>query len=158
MGSAHASLSWAIKASFLAYVRRSAGTIALVAPARPGDNGFVFPLVRPASEGLLSFGGGVACTAHGGMLDVLLAEPVVCFDGDDGWLMLGDRRDPFDPALRLRVARLADEVPSAAPSGTVALRARLTDAGSELFGGVYRTGAELDPLFVAVDLVAAARR
>lgn len=151
-------LSWAIKDSFLAYVRRSAGTITLVAPARPGDSGFEFPLLRPAAGGLLSFGGGVACTAHGGMLDVVFAEPVICFDDDGGWLMLGDRRDPFDPALRLRIARLAPGTPCAAPSGAVALRAQLIDAGSALFGGVYPAGAELDPLHLSAELVTAARR
>jgi hypothetical protein len=70
-------LSWAIKDSFLAYVRRSAGTITLVAPARPGDSGFEFPQLHPATGGQLSFGGGVACSAHGGMLDVVFAEPVL---------------------------------------------------------------------------------
>jgi Htaa protein len=151
-------LSWAIKDSFLAYVRRSAGTITLVAPARPGDSGFEFPLLQPPAGGRLSFGGGVACTAHGGMLDVVFAEPVLCFEDDGGWLVLGDRRDPFDPALRSRIARLAPETPSAAPSGAVALRAQLTDAGSALFGGVYPAGAELDPLHVSAELVTAARR
>jgi hypothetical protein len=151
-------LSWAIKDSFLAYVRRSAGTITLVAPARPGDSGFEFPLLHPAIDGRLSFGGGVACAAHGGMLDVVFAEPVLCFDDDGAWLTLGDRRDPFDPALRSRIARLDPQAPSAAPSGVVALRAQLTDAGSALFGGVYPAGAELDPLHVDAELVAAARR
>lgn len=151
-------LSWAIKDSFLGYVRRSGGTITLVAPARPGDAGFEFPLLRPAAPGLLSFGGGVACTAHAGMLDVVFAEPVLCFDDDGGWLMLGDRRDPFDPALRSRIARLGSQAPSAEVSGAVALGAQLTEAGSVLFGGVYPAGAELDPLCVDGELVAAARR
>jgi hypothetical protein len=151
------SLSWAIKESFLAYVRRSAGTITLVAPAQAGIRGIEFPLVR-AAGGLVSFGGGVACSAHGGMLDVVLAEPMLCFDDDGGWLTLGGRGDPFDPALRSRVARLDLDASLDERSGPVPLRAQLTDAGSALFGGVYPVGADLDPLLVDAGLVAAARR
>ena len=152
-GPASPAVSWAIKASFLAYVRRSSGTITVVAPARSGDNGFEFPLIRPATRGELVFSGGVAFTAHGGMLDVLVAEPVVAGDPGELALSVGDHRDPSNAALRRCIARL--EVAAPHPTmAVVALRPRLTDEGSALFGGVYPAGSELDPLLLAPELAA----
>jgi hypothetical protein len=148
-------LSWTVKRSFVHYVRRAAGQVAVIAPAYPGAAGFEFPLTGAPSDGQLIFGGGVAFRAHGGLLDVLLAEPAVVFGAGSARLLVGDAGAPLDSARRSCIAELAGPADDA-PPGLVAMTPRLTDAGATLFGGVYPTGSELDPLFLPPSLIDAA--
>jgi hypothetical protein len=157
-------LTWAVKASFLGYVNRMGGRITLVEPAYPGAAGFAFPhapaayrsassAVVDAGERELAFTGGVAFSAHGGMLDVVLAEPVLVFDDKGTLVTLADPARPRSGA-RVVIATLAGGPPESADD-TVALAPLLTEDGSALFGGVYPPGEAMDPLFVPASLLAA---
>jgi len=162
-------LTWAVKASFLGYVNRMRGRITLVKPAYPAAAGFAFPYAPaayraeggaaapdageralPAAE--LAFTGGVAFSAHGGMLDVTLAEPVLVFDDDGTLLTVADMRRP-GTGIRAVIATLAS-TPPAPTDETIALVPLLTQDGAALFGGVYPPGEAMDPLFIPVSLLA----
>jgi hypothetical protein len=163
-------LTWAVKASFLAYVSRMRGRITLVEPAYPAAAGFAFPHApvayrgeaggtapdageRAVPVGELAFTGGVAFSAHGGMLDVTLAEPVLVFDGKGTLLTVADIARPGSGTRRV-IATLACG-PYAPTDETIAFVPLLTEDGSALFGSVYPPGEALDPLFVPASLLAA---
>src|ERR1700722_13727149 len=152
-------LTWAVKASFLAYVNRMRGRITLVKPAYPAAAGFAFPHAPAADRaegggaapgageravpvGELGFTGGVAFSAHGGMLDVTLAEPVIVFDGQGALLTVAGLARPGG-GTRAVIATLADG-PSAPTGETTAFVPLLTEDGSVLFGGVYPPGEAMD--------------
>ena len=162
-------LVWPVKESFLAYVNRTGGRITIVAPAYPGTDGFAFPHVpaagRPGSSrmasgtgeralhsGELAFTGGVAFRAHGGVLDVTLAEPVLVFDDQSALLTVVGTVRPGG-GTRAVIAVLADE-PHVSTDEAVSFVPLLTDDGSALFGGVYPPGAAMDPLSVPHRLLA----
>jgi Htaa len=163
-------LTWAVKASFLAYMNRMRGRITLVRPAYPAAAGFAFPHVPAAYRAgdggetpdagerafgvrELAFAGGVAFSAHGGMLDVTLAEPVLVFDDEGTLLTVADMTLPGGGA-RAVIATLAGWPPAPADA-TVALVPLLTEEGSALFNGVYPPGEAMDPLFVPASLLTA---
>lgn len=165
-------LTWTVKASFLAYVNRMRGRITLVEPAYPGAGGFAFPHAPAAYRdgdgdgdgaadagkrnfpvGELAFAGGVAFSAHGGMLDVTLAEPVLVVDGQGTLLTVVDMAHPGG-GTRVVIATLASGLPAHAEE-TVAFVPLLTEDGSALFGRVYPPGEAMDPLLVPASLLAA---
>lgn len=162
-------LNWSVKQSFLAYVNRSRGRITLVEPAYPGEGGFAFPhapaVRRTPSHGSacdaderaiqvseLAFTGGVAFSAHGGALDITLAEPIIVID-DQGALLtvIGSARP--GGGTRAVIAELTDH-PHASTDAAIAFMPLLTDDGSALFGGVYPPGEAMDPVFVPRSLLA----
>ena len=162
-------LTWAVKASFLGYVNRMRGRITLVQPAYPAAAGFAFPYAPagyraegggaapdageracPAAE--LAFAGGVAFSAHGGLLDVTLAEPVLVFD-DDGALLTVVGPGRPGSGIRAVIATLASVAPAPADEA-IALVPLLTADGAALFGSVYPPGEAMDPLFIPVSLLA----
>jgi hypothetical protein len=162
-------LNWSVKQSFLAYVNRSRGRITLVEPAYPGAGGFAFPyaqaMQRAPSRGSatdadecavqvseIAFTGGVAFSAHGGALDITLAEPIIVID-DQGALLtvIGSARP--GAGTRAVIAELADQS-HASTDVAIALVPLLTDDGSALFGGVYPPGEAMDPVFVPRSLLA----
>ena len=163
-------LTWAVKASFLADVNRARGRITLVTPAYPAATGFAFPHVPAAYRGEggcaapdagegafpvgeLAFTGGVVFRAHGGALDVTLAEPVLVFDDKGALLTVADMARPGS-GTRAMIATLASG-PPAPTDATIALVPLLTEDGSALFGGVYPPGEAMDPLFVPASLLTA---
>lgn len=164
-----ATLTWLVKESFLAYVNRTRGRITLVEPAYPGAAGFAFPhapaaghtesgdAAPDASErafpGELMFTGGVAFLAHGGLLDITLAEPVLVFGARGALLTIADMTRPGG-GTRLVIAELTGG-PHTLADETIALVPLLTDDGAALFGGVYPPGEAMDPLFVPGSLLAA---
>jgi Htaa len=163
-------LTWTVKGSFLAYVNRMRGRITLVEPAYPGTAGFAFPHAPAAYRadagdgagernlpvGELAFAGGVAFSAHGGMLDVTLAEPVLVFDGQGTLLTVVDLAHPGG-GTRVVIATLAGGPPARAEE-TVAFVPLLTEDGAALFGRVYPPGEAMDPLLVPASLLAAITR
>jgi hypothetical protein len=164
-----AALTWPVRESFLGYVNRMGGRITIIGPARPGARGFSFPHALAASapgpgeaDGLgagggpmreLAFGGAVAFVAHGGALDVVIADPVLVFDDLGVLLTVRDSALPGS-GTRAVIAELASGSPTPADGETVALVPRLTSDGSALFGGVYPAGETMDPLFVPGRLLA----
>ena len=103
--------------------------------------------------GELTFTGGVAFLAHGGLLDITLAEPVLVFGARGALLTIADmtRRGG---GTRLVIAELTGG-PHMLADETIALVPLLTDNGAALFGGVYPPGEAMDPLFVPGSLLAA---
>jgi hypothetical protein len=156
-GAEDPALVWTVKESLLAYVNRSGGRICVVRPAYPGLTGFAFPHVQTtghaagavspgAAPARVEFGGGVALSAHGGVLDILLAEPTLVFADGSAFLHLHPE-ERAEAGHRDAVARLR-AVPEASTGETVAFAPLLTDAGFALFGRVYPPGTALDPLYI----------
>ncbi len=108
---------------------------------------------RAVPVGELAFTGGVAFSAHGGMLDVTLAEPVLAFDGKGALLTVADVARPGS-GTRAVIATLSGG-PHAPTDETIAFLPLLTEDGSALFGSVYPPGEALDPLLVPASLLAA---
>lgn len=133
-------LIWGVKASFRDYVKGVSGTVGGTAPIV--DGGFVF-----SHRSGLHFSGAVTFRAHGGMLDVTLADPAI----EGGVLSV------FDGTERIRVARLDWGEPEVVNGRSIwkQVRATLTTHGSHLLGGSYAVGTELDRL--SVDIPAEAR-
>ena len=138
-------LRWGVRASFLDYLRGlDDGEVAATGDASFDGGGFEFPLADaagfdPASgRGVLAFSGAARFRGHGGMLDLLLADPhLECTDEGVLTVAVDGRRVPF---------------------ATVGLRTGWTDAptaltreGAALLNDVYRPGTQLDPLSVWID-------
>ena len=147
-----ATLTWSVKESFLAYVNRTRGRITLVEPAYPGAAGFAFPHAPAAGHtesggaapdgserafpvGELTFTGGVAFLAHGGLLDITLAEPVLVFGARGALLTIADmtRRGG---GTRLVIAELTGG-PHMLADNTL-LHQPMLDVFDEVFSGSYR--------------------
>jgi hypothetical protein len=147
------SLRWAVKPSFVHYVRVIAGgTCEAVDGAElDADGVFEFPLINasPTVDGsVLSFGGGVRFAAHHGFLDVVLRGLELTVTEGGGALAIAARADrvtiaTVEPALPVEGAGLVR---------WAALTPRLTEAGAEVFGNVYPVGSELAPLDAVVRL------
>lgn len=137
-------LRWAVKDSFLRYVRViAAGTVECTGTQESPDGAFVWPLqavVRDADALVLEFEGSVRFVAHGGFLDVDLAAPALRLGAESSELSIAT------PTGRVVIATVADG--DGAPSGL--LTPRLTAEGGALFGGVYPADTEFAPLMARV--------
>lgn len=127
-------LQWAISARFSDYVLAVAdGVITCTGGATRAERGtFRFPGVPPC------FMGSVRFFAHGGMLDVTIADPWIEVVADAIELSIAD---PDDDG-RLVLAR--GSVPPIGDRGIL----RLTPDGSDLFFARYPEGFEIDPWIV----------
>ncbi|MGW3313913.1 HtaA domain-containing protein [Streptomyces sp. NPDC001073] len=136
-------LRWAVKDSFVRYVRTVAGTCEATGQAELDSDGvFTFPAIgseREADGEVFAFGGGARFHAHGGFLDIE-------FGALELWLTPGGGTLHVRTIDNERVA-LATTDPAGSEEGDP-LVPRLTDAGAALFGNVYATGTELAPLSV----------
>ncbi|MFT4306597.1 MAG: HtaA domain-containing protein [Microbacterium sp.] len=139
-------LRWAVKDSFLRYVRViAAGTVTVEGGAsEQEDGGFSWPLRAVRREDgalLLEFAGSVRFQAHAGFLDVDLREPRLRLHEGGGELDIAPESAPE----RLTIATI--------DAAGDALVPRLSEAGVPVFGNVYAVGTELAPLLarVAVD-------
>jgi len=139
-------LEWAIRDTFLAYLQAIEAVVDLRGGAmRTEDGAIAFPLAQTAPD-LLQARGRFRAVAHGGALDLLIAEPALRRDAD-GWGLEWASGD----GLRTR-ARLLGEAPSDILAGDRAFRdVALTAAAAELFGGNYAPWARMAPvrLFLA---------
>lgn len=139
-GDAMSTLVWGIKESLLAYVRGMGDGEVRLDGATQEPSGFAFP--DAGGEGH-SFTGSVSLSAHGGLMDVTLADPALVPDGDHWLLTIAE---PYDAAARLPFARIDTLTPQAGfliASGTT-----LTADGADLFFGPYTAGTPLDDPFV----------
>ena len=156
-------LSWGMKESFREYIAGpgggeiTTGDGTIVNP----DGTFAFPdpsgtAGEDAAD--VTFGGWVRFFAHGGALDVTLANPRVEFTGDTGSLftdITSDTPAP-DPPVTQEGVHLAeldltgiDPEPVGAGLRWSAIPATLSEDGAPAFGGFYAAGTELDPVTLA---------
>lgn len=139
------SLTWAVKHSFVDYVRRF-GEIRLSADVVEGPMGFVFPAAPPASVGdefVLRFKGRVDFTAHAGLLSASVIDPEVTFTGDTGQLTTATLTAIGDVGDRLILAQI--DMP---PETFDRYPARLSVQGTMFFDFRYPTGEDLAPIVI----------
>lgn len=136
---------WGVKASFLGYVSRSGGSVALTEPAIYRDGVFGFPRTDSGEiEGTLSFAGGVRFVAHGGLLDVRLDSPSVTVGNPASLSVVASIGEGPE---RLMIADLHESEASAA-RGELVWLAKLSTNGALLFASTYPEGTELDPVLI----------
>lgn len=141
-------LAWAVKHSFVSYVRSLPDGQIQVADgaATTSDGEFYFPLVNvtQTADGLLSvqFGGVVTFTGHHGLLTVELRRPRIDLGVVDNSLFVAGR--PAEVCL----GRLALPKPATRAGVTMWSRVPVSVAreGGAVFGGSYKAGEPLAPL------------
>ena len=149
-------LSWGVKQSFRGYVEAAGGVIETGAGAeRDVDGGFIFVAApgegltlgddgRPQGQG--KFTGEVRFEAHGGMLKVCLADPILDI-GPTGAVLTA-----FDtPARthRMEIAKLDLAAITQGDAGELVIPASLAMDGIQVLGDHYPLGAPLDPVRLA---------
>jgi len=145
------SMTWGVKQSFRVYVESSGGSISAENGAsRLADGRFEF---MPADDNDLSFGselagrgtfsGEVKFDAHGGMLAVFMAEPVIEMTSKGLMLSLADA---VSRKWRVEVAQL--DLGAMAQSGPdeVSIPTSLTIEGIQWLGDHYPFKTPLDPV------------
>lgn len=132
-------LVWGIRAGFRDYLDALPDArVELTGGAERSDEGFVFPQAAAAR-----FAGIVHATAHGGELDVTLADPALEDTGDTRVLTadVGGRR--------IVVAALLDAASlDALLAGTLSSDVALSHDGAAWLGGAYGPWARMDPVVV----------
>ncbi len=162
------SLSWGVKESFRAYI----GSAIAKGSWTPADGAayetpnFIWTgssgdLHTADGAGNVSFTGSVTFTAHGDVLNMMIANPTIEFSADGTARLLVDARsNDTTGALvidekQAELAAVSLPKPVAAETGTVSytdLPLTLTEAGVPVFGSFYDAGVDLDPLTVSFDL------
>lgn len=145
-------LIWGVKESFRRYVEATGGVIEASDGAERGaDGAFRFAATPDSSLRLAATGGGgtgifrgeVRFEAHGGMLSVRLADPILEVGPTGAVLSMIDRQAGD---LRVEIARL--DLTAATTNGEdgIALPAALTSGGSQVLGDHYPPTTALDPV------------
>jgi hypothetical protein len=149
-------LSWGVKQSFRNYVEAAGGVIETAAGAeRDAGGGFAFPAApgegltldaggRP--QGQARFTGEVRFEAHGGMLKVCLADPILDI-GPSGAVLTA-----FDTSARthrMEIAKLDLAALTRGEAGELVIPASLAMDGIQVLGDHYPLGAALDPVRLA---------
>ncbi|HWF00740.1 MAG TPA: HtaA domain-containing protein [Caulobacteraceae bacterium] len=149
-------LTWGLKESFRGYVEAAGGAIETGEGAsRDGAGAFIFPDAAEAAsgeglslgdgggpQGVARFVGQVRFQAHGGMLDVFLADPLIEITADAAVLRVADT-----PA-RDRQVHLANLDIAAAwlEDGEWVVPAKLSRDGWQVLGDHYLPSTPLDPV------------
>ncbi|MFB8387513.1 HtaA domain-containing protein [Microbacterium sp. NPDC055910] len=141
-------LRWGIKASFIRYVAGMPdGVMSVTDGAVDTPEGFLFP-VRDSTQfdprtgmGRIRFAGDVRFRAHGGALQLRIAEPELVADENGATLFVGAVGD-----TRLPVAALS--APRPAQGGGIEISATLTAEAVPYFNDVYAAGTALDPIVI----------
>lgn len=151
-------LTWGVKHSFRGYVEGAGGkTDTSDGAGRTADGGFTFAASPDSTltldtDGRLAgrgtFLGVVQFEAHGGMLKVCLADPIL--EITDAGCVLTVADHPIR-TYRLEAARLDLAAMTAEPSGEVVIPAALLMFGCQWLGDHYPAGTALDPVRLAVD-------
>ncbi|WP_432838315.1 HtaA domain-containing protein [Dactylosporangium sp. CA-092794] len=115
----------------------------------PGE-GIVFPVRHAdltAGAGRVSLRGAVRFVGHGGALDVRIAAPELELSHSSGSITIASAlgRDPI-----AQYAVTSRHTPT--EMRWLAHDVRLTEAGADLFSGVYPPGEQFDPFTVAIRL------
>ncbi len=138
-------LRWAVKDSFIGYIRGlEDGAIETFDGCELDDGAFHFPGESAEDEELL-FSGGVHFTGFAGMLDVRLVDPVIEFNGTD--VKVTALVGPASIAARVPLATIEGAEPYR-PGDTWTATPRLTFEGVRILGDVYQVGAELAELTI----------
>ncbi|OCB22456.1 HtaA domain-containing protein [Mycobacterium intracellulare] len=150
-------LRWAVKRSFLDYVARTPDGRAYVAGGvrANADGEVIFPPAEPLEAAVatdtrvFAFGGEVRYLAHGGLLHVIIADPVLTVTGDAGVLTVA-AVDEEDQPTRIELVTFTVGVRAleSAPTTWESSEVRLTADGATVFGGVYSAGELMAPLHV----------
>ncbi len=161
-------LAWGVKESFRSYISGSianggweASDGASYETPSFGWSGATGEIDPATGAGDVSFTGTITFTGHGGILNMVMANPTVRFAEDGSATLLVDTRSN-DTSGNLAVdvqqgelASLALPEPLSAASGPVSyadLPATLTETGVPAFGNFYQAGDALDPLNLAFEL------
>ncbi len=147
------SLTWGVKQSFRNYVESAGGVIEVGGGAeRAADGGFTFTAApgeglsldadgKPVGRGL--FLGEARFDAHGGMLKVCLADPVVEISASGAVITA------FDSSARthrFEIARLDLAAMSAGEDGELVIPTALSMDGIQVLGDHYPLNTALDPV------------
>jgi hypothetical protein len=153
-------LRWGVKQSLRQYIVRSRGTVSFAPPASWAEDAFEFPHVDDdIDEGrqrfTSRFAGEVLFQAHGGLLQVMIADPWIEWEADEGSLSVARAQGASDRvAVGILFAPWSSwssmTEPTAADSPVrVSMPTLLTRAGSTLLGSVYAPGTAMDPVAFA---------
>jgi len=136
-------LHWALKQRFLTYIARLPDGRCSVTDGAELDAAGRFHFAPAAADGgTLRFRGDVRLAGHHGMLFLLVADPWLELDGDEGTVTvqtLGEDRS----AERIPLATFAAPR-TAATAAWEGVDLKLTPQGSQLFNAVYEPGEALD--------------
>ena len=141
-------LTWGIKRSFIRYIATLPdGRHSMSDGAYLGETSyFTFPPVpSPDVPQVMRFGGVVRIGGHGGMLDLLIAEPWVEMTESGPILTVVDPTGPPDRTRRITLAQLHPQDSGLAERQYTAT---LADAGSAIFDHHYPAGTELDTVVI----------
>lgn len=139
---ARVQLEWGIKASFRDYLQALPDAREEHEGVEVRDGEYVFP---GRADDALQFTGRVHLSGHGGVLDVILADPAIEAT-DDGLVLTADIGGTRQALARLLDAPGIDEL--VASGGEVADVA-LTIHGAGWLGGVYAPWTRVDPIRVS---------
>ena len=146
-------LQWGVKQSFRGYVAMMGGVTEVDGGVEiAADGGFTFA-VAPDSDlsldaaGTLTgqgrFLGSVRFEAHGGMLEVFLADPTLEISATDAMMVVADS---LDRTRRIAIARLDLAAMTTGDDGEAVIPATVTMEGCQLLGDHYPPGTVLDPV------------
>lgn len=140
-------LAWPIKSSFLRYVNSdSTAEVTIAAGAGELVRGGYYFTSDEITETRFSFRGVVSFRAHGGLLRVVIADPVVDV-ADAVMLVRVDNEGTLRPLVDL-------EIPPSTRDGDYVMwqnvRTALREESVPAFGDVYGPGTPFDPLTLRV--------
>lgn len=145
-------LSWGVKQSFRSYVEATGGVIEAGGGAeRTEDGGFTFAPapggdLRLDADGKLegrgTFTGELKFEAHGGMLSVFLADPIIEVGPSGAVLTVADSKSRTH---RVEIARL-DLAAMTTDDGEIVLPTALLMHGIQVLGDHYPLMTALDPV------------
>ena len=147
------SLAWGVKLSFRAYVESSGGSISTANGAsRLSDGGFEFDpaegndlVLGDDVSGRGVFSGEVKFDAHGGMLAVFMAEPVIEMTSKGLMLSVADA---VSRKWRVEVAQLDLSALVRSGPDEVSIPTSLTIEGIQWLGDHYPFKTPLDPVLL----------
>ncbi|SDS27464.1 HtaA domain-containing protein [Corynebacterium timonense] len=165
------SVEWGVRTSFRNYIEGNIarGQIEMLSPASRTGGGFEFPVASSAlsssSSGQINFAGGVRFTGHSGVLDMTLQNPILVVNGTKAELRVDYRTLEYngmqthEPGKLLTgteavFATITLSSPADFSADTVTLNgtAQLASQATEVFGGFYQPGEELDPISISLSL------
>lgn len=144
-------LDWSVKDSLIAYMQGlEDGSVVAIEPAVRSQTGFTFAVDEQASNfdadtntGTLQFLGTAQFSGYGGMMNIIIKNPLIELAGDSGVLLIAVG-GLLSPETLIPLAQLT-VVPGASPlQATV----NLTAEGRTVLGEQYSVGQELSPLTV----------
>lgn len=143
-------LRWVVKASFVGYVRSSAGTIELSGGAREEEGEFVFErgvdglqIDGGVPRGTARFIGTIRFAAHGGMLDLAIVDPRIEFGPHLATLVI---TGPDDAPIELATLDMGGALERDGVLEWIGVLPMLSAEGSAAFNGVYPAYSELDAM------------